>query len=148
MSIKQLTPVEAHEVLQNDPEAVYLDVRTEPEFAAGHPEGAINIPVAFPNPGGGLRMNPDFVKVVEKVLPRERAIVCGCQAGVRSQAAADLLSSVGYTELVNVQGGYGGKVNPSTGTVAIPGWRDSGLPVSSEVNGENSYDGLKKKAEA
>ena len=44
MAIKQQVPPEAYETLKNNPDALYLDVRTEGEFAAGHPAGAINIP--------------------------------------------------------------------------------------------------------
>lgn len=146
MAIDQVTPPDARAALDADPEVVYLDVRTEMEFAQGHPEGAINIPVAIPNPGGGMAPNPDFLAVVEKTLPPEKPIYCGCQSGIRSQMAAEILNGAGYARPVNVQGGFGGRVNPGTGMVEVPGWRDSGLPVSTEVTRENSYQGLKKKA--
>ena len=64
MAIKEITPPQAHEVLSADASVVYIDVRTEREFSNGHPQGAINIPVAFPDPARGMVMNPDFVKVV------------------------------------------------------------------------------------
>ena len=47
MPIKQTDPKGAHEVLTANPSAIYLDVRTEGEFANGHPAGAINVPVVF-----------------------------------------------------------------------------------------------------
>jgi predicted sulfurtransferase len=50
MAIKEVTPQQAHDILTNDPTVVYIDVRTEGEFAKGHPRGAVNIPVAFPDP--------------------------------------------------------------------------------------------------
>ena len=65
MAIKEVTPQQAHDVLSADPDVAYIDVRTEREFAAGHPQGAVNIPVAFPDPARGMVMNADFVKVVE-----------------------------------------------------------------------------------
>ncbi len=37
MAIKQQVPPEAYETLKQNPDALYLDVRTEGEFAAGHP---------------------------------------------------------------------------------------------------------------
>ncbi len=146
MAIEQVTPPDAQAGLESDLEAVYLDVRTEAEFSQGHPGEALNIPVAFPNPMGGMQPNPDFLKIVQKLLPVDKKIYCGCQAGVRSQAAADILAKAGYTNLFNVQGGFGGRVNPGTGMVVTPGWRDSGLPVSTEVNEQNGYAALKKKA--
>ena len=62
MAIVQLTPLEAHQVLQLHPDAVYLDVRTEEEFAAGHPAGARNVPVVFFDPATHRPApNPEFV---------------------------------------------------------------------------------------
>lgn len=143
MSIAQISPAEAKEGLDADAGAVYLDVRTEAEFAAGHPEGAVNIPVAFQSPAGGMMPNPEFQAVADGALDRETRIYCGCQSGVRSQYAAQMLEKAGYTNVANVVGGFGGKVNPATGRVEAPGWRDSGLPVSAEVTERNSYDGQK-----
>ena len=40
MAIKEVTPQQAHEVLPKDADAVYIDVRTEGEFANGHPAGS------------------------------------------------------------------------------------------------------------
>ena len=96
MAVKEVTPQQAHDTLQSDVEAVYINVRTEREFAAGHPQNAVNIPVAFPDPARGMVMNADFVKVVEDNFPKEKKIIVGCQAGPRSNAAAGLLQQAGY----------------------------------------------------
>ncbi len=128
MSIAQKTPPEAHEILRRHPDAVYLDVRTEGEFEAGHPAGALNVPVLFVDPATRQpQPNPDFVAVVERHVPRTAKLVVGCQAGGRSQSACELLAAAGYTDLTNVRGGFGGLREPS-GAV-VPGWRDAGLPV-------------------
>ncbi len=144
MAIKQLEPPEAHEILKVNPDAVYLDVRTEPEFAQGHPAGAINVPVVFIKGPGQMELNGDFLTVVVKTLPREKKLVVGCLAGGRSQRACELLEAAGYIDLANVCGGFGGARNPS-GQVVVTGWRDAGLPVSSEL-GDNTYQALRKKA--
>ena len=69
MTVKQMNPPEVKSAMDADPGAVYIDVRTEMEFAMGHPAGAINIPVAFPDSvTGGMRLNPDFVTVVENLM--------------------------------------------------------------------------------
>jgi rhodanese-related sulfurtransferase len=128
MAIRQVTPPEAHQVLQQDPRAVYLDVRTEAEFEAGHPQGACNIPVVFMDAGRGGVPNPEFLAVVEKNLPRDTPLAVGCQAGGRSQHACELLERAGFTDLRNVQGGFGGARDQS-GRVVVAGWRDAGLPV-------------------
>ena len=144
MAVKEIAPQQAHEVLQNDADAVYIDVRTEGEFAAGHPEGAINIPVAFHDPARGMVLNPEFVKVVEQNFSKEKKIIVGCQAGPRSTRAAGLLEQAGYRDVSNMLGGFGGMRDPS-GRVVAPGWSAEGLPVTQD-NGEGvSYDSLKSK---
>jgi len=144
MAIKEVTPQQAHDILTKDPSVVYIDVRTEREFANAHPAGAVNIPVAFPDPARGMTMNADFVRVVEANFSHDKKIVVGCQAGPRSNAAAGLLQQAGYQDVSNMLGGFGGMRDPM-GVVIAPGWSNSGLPVSDE-NGEGvSYESLKGK---
>ena len=144
MAIKELTPQQAHDILTNDPSAVYIDVRTEAEFANGHPRGAVNIPVAFPDPGRGMMVNSDFVRVVETNFPREKKIILGCQAGPRSTSAASMLQQAGFQDLSNLLGGFGGMRDP-TGKISAPGWASSGLPVSQEQGEGVSYQSLSGK---
>lgn len=144
MAIKEITPQQAHDLLQNDPAAIYIDVRTPREFAGGHPQGAVNIPVAFPDPARGMVMNADFVKVVEGNFPKDKKIIVGCQAGPRSNAAAGLLHQAGYQDLSNMVGGFGGMRDPM-GKVIAPGWSSLELPVGQD-NGEGvSYESLSAK---
>jgi rhodanese-related sulfurtransferase len=144
MAIKQTEPPQAYEILKANPDAVYLDVRTEAEFAQGHPAGAINIPVVFIRGPGQMEPNHDFLRVAESTLPRNKKLVVGCMAGGRSQRACEILEEAGFTDLTNVRGGFGGARDQS-GRVVVPGWREAGLPVSDEV-GENSYQSLRRKA--
>ncbi len=144
MAVKEITPQQAHDVLTADSKAVYIDVRTEREFANGHPQGAVNIPVAFPDPARGMVMNADFVRIVEAHFPKEKKIIVGCQAGPRSNAAAGLLQQAGYQDISNMVGGFGGMRDPM-GTVIAPGWSSLGLPASQD-NGEGvSYQSLSAK---
>ena len=129
MDIPQTTPSEAFATLQQHPEAIYLDVRTEGEFEAGHPAGARNIPVLELDPATREpRPNPDFVATVERTLPRATKLIVGCQAGGRSQHACELLAQAGWKDVTNVRGGFGGARDHS-GRVVVPGWREAGLPV-------------------
>jgi rhodanese-related sulfurtransferase len=144
MAVKEITPQQVHDALTADSSVVYIDVRTEGEFAKGHPEGAVNIPVAFPDPARGMVVNADFVKVVEANFPRDKKIIVGCQAGPRSNAAAGLLQQVGYQDVSNMLGGFGGMRDP-TGRVVAAGWAASGLPVSQENGDSVSYASLKLK---
>jgi rhodanese-related sulfurtransferase len=144
MPINQAEPLQAHEILKNNPEAVYLDVRTEPEFAQGHPEGAINVPVVFIKGPGQMEVNGEFVEVVTKTLAPGRRVIVGCLSGGRSQRACELLEAAGYTDLTNVRGGFGG-ARDASGQVVVTGWRDAGLPVSADV-GDHGYQALRVKA--
>lgn len=144
MAVKQLTPIQAHDVMQKDTSVIYLDVRTEPEFTAGHPHKGVNIPAFFFQAPGRPAPNPEFLKVVEASIPKTATIIVGCQAGGRSQRAAEMMEQAGYTNASNMMGGFGGGQDQAGNAVA--GWRDSGLPVSTE-NGEGvSYASLAAKA--
>ena len=144
MSIKQQKPAEAHDTLTKNPGAIYLDVRTENEFAQGHPTGALNIPVVFMKGPGQMQLNDDFQAVAEKVIPKSTKLIVGCLAGGRSQRACEILEAAGYSDLTNVIGGFGGQRDQS-GAIIGKGWRDEGLPVSSEV-GDAGYEALRAKA--
>ncbi|HVA40582.1 MAG TPA: rhodanese-like domain-containing protein, partial [Candidatus Binataceae bacterium] len=60
MPINQAEPPQAHEILKSNSDAIYLDVRTESEFAQGHPAGAINVPVVFIKGPGQMELNGEF----------------------------------------------------------------------------------------
>jgi rhodanese-related sulfurtransferase len=144
MPIKHVEPPEAHEILTNNPDAIYLDVRTEREFEQSHPEGAINVPVVFIKGPGQFEVNEEFAQVVEKIFPKSKKFVVGCMAGGRSQRACEMLEQIGFTDLTNVRGGFGGARNAS-GQIVVKGWRDAGLPVSNDL-GDCCYQALRQKA--
>ena len=136
MAIRQVTPDEANTLLNEGYR--YIDVRTEPEFANGHPAGAVNIPIAAPDPRTGqMTINPDFLAVVGAHFPKAAKIVLGCQSGPRSQHAAELLARAGYETVVNMHGGFGGARDQI-------GWSESGLPVCRDCGPENAYAGLRQ----
>lgn len=145
MSIQQHTAEEAHALMKQDQSIVYLDVRTVPEFEAGHPPAALNIPVVVPNPA--LRKmvpNPDFLSTVEATIPKDARIIVGCMSGGRSQFAAEVLEDAGYQNVANMQGGFGG-ARDQMGRLLVPGWQDHGLPEDVGDGGEASYENLLKR---
>lgn len=139
MPIQQTTPDKAKAILDEDSNAVYLDVRSIPEFTQGHAAGAINIPLMHYNPAaGGMVPNPDFPRVAEAVLPKDKKILVGCKMGGRSQKACEIMERLGFNDVSNIDGGFGGNDHQE-------GWKDLGLPVSME-NGEGvGYESLTKK---
>jgi rhodanese-related sulfurtransferase len=145
MGVKQISVESARKTLETSDEVVYVDVRTPQEFEAGHPPKAINIPVVLPSPHSRQMVpNPDFMSIVERHVPKGKQVILGCKMGVRSQIAAELLDSAGYTDVSNMQGGFAGARNRLTGEMAVPGWLQLDLPVETEVNASNSYEGLQK----
>jgi rhodanese-related sulfurtransferase len=129
MPIESLDPQSAQAAMARDASPVFVDVRTEQEYDQGHPAGAMNVPWALPDASTGqMAPNPDFVATMRKVAPAGATIYASCQSGVRSLNACKALEGAGYTKLVNVSTGFGGKRDPS-GRVVAAGWRDAGLPV-------------------
>lgn len=70
-----------------------IDVRGQAEFAAGHLPTARNIPL------GTLLDHLDKI-------PTNQPVALQCLSGFRSAIAAGLLASRGYTNVMNVRGGY------------------------------------------
>ncbi|GIL57853.1 hypothetical protein Vafri_13079 [Volvox africanus] len=101
---KDAMPAEAHLLLQ-DEGYKYLDVRTAEEYAAGHTPSATNVPVVFL--GIGMSPNPAFLSEVQRVFPKkDESLVVGCKSGRRSLMAIEQLSQAGYSNLVNLVGGF------------------------------------------
>ena len=72
--------------------ALLLDVRTTGEFAGGHVEGAINIPLP--------QLRDRYAE-----LPRDRPIWLSCGVGQRGYYATRFLAQKGYRPF-NLSGGY------------------------------------------
>jgi len=146
MEISELAPGEAYATMVQHPEVIYLDVRTEEEFEAGHPEGAINVPVGAPNPAQQrFDLNPDFVDVVRASVPEHTPVIVGCRAGPRAEMAANLLTQSGYPKVRWVLGGFHGMTD-AMGNILAPGWLDLGLPASRDAGEGVGYRSLRKKA--
>lgn len=69
--------------------AIILDVRSGAEFAGGHIQGAINIPVH------SLSTN------LNRLKNKETTIITCCASGMRSASAKSLLKAKGYTNVYN-----------------------------------------------
>jgi rhodanese-related sulfurtransferase len=140
-NIPRVSPAEAKKLL--DEGYTYLDVRSEPEFAASHPQGAQNVPLMHAGPAG-MRPNPDFLDVVLAAYPKDAKLVIGCKAGGRSARAAEMMAQAGYTNLADQRAGFDGSRN-AFGALTEPGWAPAGLPVEAVTPG-GSYEEIRKKA--
>ena len=141
--ITRISPQEAFNKVKIDG-YTYVDVRTEPEFAEGHPEGAINVPLSRIG-AGGMMPNGDFLPVVEALFAKDAKIIVGCKSGGRSMRAAQELSAAGFTNVLDQRAGYDGS-RDSFGQVTEPGWAAAKLPVSQGEPTGFSYADLRKKA--
>jgi len=141
--MKHATVNEAHQLQQAG--ATYIDVRSTAEFDAGHPEGAVNVPLLEPDDNGQMAPNPDFVRVMKSAFAPGAQLLIGCQAGVRSLKAAQMLETFGFTDVTNVRGGFGG-ARDQTGA-AVAGWTTAGLPVETDATADRRYATLLQNAD-
>ena len=124
MTVKSVSPQETQALLEAG--AVYVDVRSEPEFEAGHAPGSFNVPLLHAG-GAGMVPNPEFLEVMQRCFGKNEQLVMGCRSGQRSLCAAEMLIQVGYTDVSNLFTGWEG-TRDAFGRMT-PGWRAEGLPV-------------------
>jgi len=92
--LSDLAPVKHWDYLENLGEGTLLvDVRTAGEYAGGHLENSVNIPV------DALRGRLDE-------LPRDRELLIYCQVGLRGYIAQRILMQEGFDRVFNLSGGY------------------------------------------
>ncbi len=84
---------------------VVLDIRTPPEFAAGHLAGAVNVDFKA----------PDFQSQVAK-LDHAKTYLVYCRTGHRSTLSLPIFERLGVTHVYHLAGG-------------ITAWQREGLPV-------------------
>lgn len=83
-----------------------LDVRGASEYEAGHLEGALNIPLGY-------------LEQRLQEVPAQQEFVVHCQAGGRSAIAASILAAHGFSQHIDMAGGFAA-------------WEKAGLPVEKE----------------
>jgi rhodanese-related sulfurtransferase len=121
----------------------YVDVRTVEEFEAGHPPGAVNVPIALSG-GGSMVPNPQFLDAMSAAFAKDSRIVVGCKAGGRSLRAAQALLGAGFANVLDQRAGWDGARN-AFGQVTEPGWSRAGLPVEQGQPAGRSWQDMKKK---
>ena len=128
-----LSSQEAWEMLERDPEAVLIDVRTDAEWRY------VGLPVldrlgkrilcvswqVYPD----LSRNTDFVEEVASrgVAPGQTLLLI-CRSGARSRDAAIALTARGYARCYNVADGFEGGHDEDRHRGTREGWKVAGLP--------------------
>lgn len=83
---------DAIEEYKTTPGAFLIDVRTVPEYEAGHIEGAINVPLN------------SIHFIVNHVRDIEAPIYVYCQSGARSGQATSMIREMGFKNVKNIGG--------------------------------------------
>lgn len=133
--VNSISPKEAFKLLEDEPRAVVVDVRSHMEFLfIGHPVGAINIPwIDEPD----WKVNPDFATEVRRTMLGGISceskggcapIVLICRSGKRSLDAGELLINEGFVDVYNVNEGFEGDLDDHHHRSTAGGWRFHGLP--------------------
>jgi len=121
-----MTPIEAFELLQVDPQILLIDVRTQAELAlVGRVPGALNIEWAF---YPGMVPNPDFSEQLSKMVTKDRPVIFMCRTGGRSHNAAVIAQKLGFNQAYNMLEGFEGEANELKQRTTINGWKHANLP--------------------
>ena len=124
-----LEPKQAQEFLQKNPDALFIDCRSEMEYLfVGHPVGALHVSW---NDGPDWEVNPHFVGQVKKLAGTNHAmrpIVLICRSGNRTIEAGEALERAGFKKVVNVLHGFEGQLDETHHRNSRNGWRVDGLP--------------------
>ncbi|MDC1541981.1 rhodanese-like domain-containing protein [Candidatus Pseudothioglobus singularis] len=131
---RNLLPKMAVDRLNENPEAILIDVRTSAEYKyVGFPENSILIPW-FDEPD--LNSDPSaFCKAVNNhlsdrsdILSTELILIC--RSGFRSNEALKCLQSNGFTCVSHVASGFEGDLDENDHRGNLNGWRNDGMPWS------------------
>jgi len=83
---------EARRILDENPDAVILDVREEAEYVTGHARDAQLLPLDEIDEDSAAEWIPSF----------ESPVLVYCKSGSRSLAAAKRLENLGYTKVYDI----------------------------------------------
>lgn len=135
----KITAEEAKSRIESGDNIVILDVRTAEEYAEKHIEGAVLLPVTEITESSVMSVLPD----------KNAEILVYCRSGNRSKQAADLLISMGYTNVkdfggindwtyATVSGEYTNGVADGSGTNANNGSATNGQGATDNGSGTGS----------
>ena len=135
MSYKRnLLPKMAVERLQDNPQALFVDVRSKAEYKyVGFPENSILIPWIDdpdwePNPEAFSEAVMQELDGRENLLNTE--IILICRSGFRSNEALKCLENKGFTQVSHVASGFEGDLDENDHRGNLNGWRHDGMPWS------------------
>lgn len=103
--IQETTVAETQKKLSSDSNVKLIDVREDKEWAAAHAAKSIHL-------GKGI-----IERDIEQLVPdKSTELILYCGGGYRSALAADVLQTMGYTNVFSMAGGW-------------KAWQESGAPI-------------------
>ncbi len=132
-TIAELPPRDAWALLEREPNAVLVDVRTDAEWSyVGLPDlGALGKqPLRlswqiFPK----MEVDPTFGdRLVAAGVTPDSHLLFLCRSGVRSLAAARLMTERGFPRCYNIVNGFEGPPDGAKHRGLVAGWKHDGLP--------------------
>jgi rhodanese-related sulfurtransferase len=136
----QISPTEAQAKMAEG--VPYVDVRTVEEFEAGHPAGAVNVPLNLLG-ASGMVPNADFMKTMESSFPKDAPVILGCKSGGRSFRAAQMLVDTGFATVFDQRAGWDG-IRDAFGRLVEPGWARQALPAEPGQPSGRSWADMRK----
>lgn len=135
-----LTPQEAWEILESNPEAILVDVRTQGEWEQiGVPDlTSVNKDVHFIEWVSAFGPNVHFVSQLAEIglkAGSDTPVIFLCRSGNRSIGAATVATEEGYGPAYNVLEGFEGDFD-AYGQRTVNGWKLRGLPFTTFGSGE------------
>tara|TARA_B100000405_G_scaffold273757_1_gene214327 strand:+ start:693 stop:1118 length:426 start_codon:yes stop_codon:yes gene_type:complete len=128
-----ISPKEAWDILEKDPKAVLVDVRTHAEWAyVGLPDVStigkdLHMISWILFPKG--EVNTEFTDDLEDQVPdKDATVLFLCRSGVRSIAAAEAATAAGYGKAYNILTGFEGDKDGDQHRGTVGGWKVEGLP--------------------
>ena len=134
--VRDVSAVEAYDRLRGG-DAVMVDVRPRAEWTyVGVPDlSAFTADPIFVEwqHYPSMAVDPAFPallagKLAERNVPITVTILFLCRSGVRSRAAAQAMSEMGYPRCLNVAGGFEGPQDGERRRGGVDGWKAKGLP--------------------
>ncbi|MGH8620430.1 MAG: rhodanese-like domain-containing protein [Burkholderiales bacterium] len=121
-----VTPAEAHAIVQAEPAARIVDVRTKAEWEyVGRVPDAVEIEW---NTYPAKQRNPNFLAELGAKVPKDAPVLFLCRSGGRSHAAALAAQQAGYEQAFNILEGFEGDTDANQHRNTVGGWRTAGLP--------------------
>ena len=128
--ITEIMPWDVSDFMEDNPDALLLDIREQSEFSQARIAGSLNVPRGILESAAEwdyVETEPDLVQA------REKPVVVICRSGNRSALACEVLEQIGYSDTRSVK-------------LGIRGWNDADQPLvdaeGETLNGDEADDRL------